>query len=62
LAICWQMIRVNIAYAAAIAFVVGLFMIVYCAMIFPFLKSFVTLFISIVLCIASIHALLTIKT
>jgi hypothetical protein len=62
LAICWYMIRINIVHAAAIAFVTGLFMVIYCAMIFPFLKSFVTLFISIILCIASLHAWITIKT
>jgi len=49
--ISWMMLRQGIVWGTVIGFVVGISMIVYCAMIFPFLKSFVTLLISIALCI-----------
>jgi hypothetical protein len=51
--ISWLMVRHGIALGAIAAFVIGLGMIVYCAMIFPFLKSIVTLLLSIVLCVIS---------
>ena len=51
--ISWLMLRQGIAWGALIGFVIGTGMIVYCIMIFPFLKSLVTLIISIVVCVAS---------
>ena len=49
--ISWMMLRQGVAWGALIGLVVGIGMIIYCLMIFPFLKSFVTLFISIMICI-----------
>ena len=45
--ISWMMLREHNQWGAIIGFVIGTGMIVYCVMIFPFLKSFFTLFISI---------------
>ena len=55
LAICWYAVRSNIVYGAVIGFVIALSMIVYCFMIFPFLKSFITLILSIILAVACIN-------
>ena len=44
----WMMLRSGNSWGAAIGLITGISMIIYCAMIFPFLKSFGTLFISIV--------------
>src|SRR4051812_28035979 len=57
LLVCWYMLRANINYGAIIGLIVAIGMIVYCAMIFPFLKSFVTLFLSFVLGIVCIMRL-----
>jgi hypothetical protein len=51
--ISWFMLRQGIVWGAIISFTTGLSMIIYCGMIFPFLKSFVTLFISIAVCLVS---------
>jgi len=61
LVICWFMARHGISYSYLLALVIALGMIVYCAMIFPFLKSFVTLGISIVLCILCVSKWLNFK-
>jgi hypothetical protein len=42
------------AHAAMICVIAGLFMLIYCALIFPFLKSFVTIAISIMLIVVAI--------
>src|ERR1041384_2281583 len=47
--VCWQLTRINPAYAGIAGLIIAAGMVVYCAMIFPFLKSFVTLVISIML-------------
>lgn len=47
--ISWHMSRSNPQYAGITGFAVAAGMVVYCAMIFPFLKSFVTLLISLIL-------------
>lgn len=47
LTVCWWMLRSGVTYGAIIGFIVALGMLVYCAMIFPFLKSFGTLAITI---------------
>jgi len=51
--VSWLMLRQGVNWGALIGLVVGLGMIVYCAMIFPFLKSIVTLFLSLIICIIS---------
>lgn len=48
-AISWYMLKEGLAYGAYVGLVIAIGMIVYCLMIFPFLKSFVTLFISLAL-------------
>ena len=54
--ISWMMLKQGIVWGAVTGFVVAAGMIVYCAMIFPFLKSIFTLLISIVVCIVcAIH-------
>ena len=45
--IAYQMAKNNVYYGALIGIVIAISMLVYCFMIFPFLKSFVTMFISI---------------
>ena len=52
--ISYQMMLREIPYGAAIGVVVAIGMLVYCAMIFPFLKSLITIIISILLLIACI--------
>jgi hypothetical protein len=59
--ICWQMVKANIMYGAVIGMVIAIGMIVYCGMIFPFLKSFVTLALSVFLAIACILNVTNIK-
>jgi len=51
--VSWMMVRQGIALGAIAAFIIGVGMIVYCAMIFPFLKSIVTLILSIIICVVS---------
>jgi hypothetical protein len=55
--VCWLMMRNGIQYGAIISIILGVFMLIYCGMIFPFLKSFVTIAISIMLIIVSIKAI-----
>jgi hypothetical protein len=57
LGFCYFMMRQNIVYGAWISIVIGIFMLIYCAMIWPFLKSMVTVTLSIMLIIVSIKAL-----
>ena len=47
LLICWQMQRAGNSYAYIIAFIIALGMLVYCGMIFPFLKSIITTLVSL---------------
>ncbi len=54
LAASWWMLRAGNTGGAVIGLIVGVGMLIYCAMIFPFLKSFGTLAVSILLCIACI--------
>jgi hypothetical protein len=54
---CWQFGKTQPGQAAVIGLIVACGMLVYCAMIMPFLKSFVTLFISIVLAATCIYKL-----
>lgn len=54
---CYFMMLSRIQGGALIALITGIGMLIYCAMIFPFLKSFGTIAISIFLIILSIRAL-----
>jgi hypothetical protein len=54
----WLMIRQGVHWGYIIGAIVALFMIVYCAMIFPFLKSFGTLLISILVFLVCILQLM----
>jgi hypothetical protein len=47
--VCWFMLRQNQVFGFGISMIVSLFMLIYCAMIFPFLKSFGTILISLIL-------------
>jgi hypothetical protein len=53
--VSWQAAKSQPNWAAMTGLVVAAGMIVYCAMIFPFLKSFVTLVLSIILALACLH-------
>jgi hypothetical protein len=54
---CWQLARQHVLQGPAIGLVIATGMVVYCLLIFPFLKSFVTLGISGTLAIACIAML-----
>lgn len=55
--VCYLMLLNKIQYGALISIIVAAFMLLYCIMIFPFLKSFGTMAISIMLIAASIKAM-----
>lgn len=55
--VCYLMMLNKIQCGGLISIIVAGFMIVYCLMIFPFLKSFVTMAISIMLIIVSVKAM-----
>ncbi len=55
--VCYFMMLNKIHYGAWISIIVAAGMLVYCLMIFPFLKSIVTMAISIMLIIVSVKAL-----
>ena len=55
--VCYLMLLNKIQYGAVISIIVAAFMLLYCSMIFPFLKSFGTMVISIILLAASIKAM-----
>jgi hypothetical protein len=55
--VCWLMMLNKIQCGAVIAIILAAFMLLYCAMIFPFLKSIGTILISIMLIIVSIKAM-----
>lgn len=54
---CWLMMLSKIQCGGVISIIVAGFMILYCLMIFPFLKSYVTMVISVFLIIAAIKAI-----
>lgn len=56
--ICWLMMLHTIQCGGLIGIVVAAFMLLYCAMIFPFLKSIGTIIISVLLIIVSIKAMI----
>lgn len=47
LSVCFIMLKNNIQYGSWIALITGIFMVIYCLMIWPFLKSIVTLLINV---------------
>ncbi len=55
--VCWIMIRQQIWWGALISSIVAGFMLIYCAMIYPFLKSIATIALSIILEIVSFLAM-----
>jgi hypothetical protein len=55
--VCWLMMLNKIQCGAVISIIIAAFMLLYCAMIFPFLKSIGTILISIMLIIVSIKAM-----
>jgi hypothetical protein len=55
--VCFFMMLNKIRGGALICIIVATGMLIYCAMIFPFLKSFGTIIISIMLLIASVNAM-----
>lgn len=54
---CWLMMLSKIQCGGVISIIVAGFILVYCLMIFPFLKSYGTMAISIVLIIVAIKAI-----
>lgn len=54
--VCWLMMLSKIQCGPTIAIIVAAFMILYCAMIFPFLKSFGTIAMSVMVIIVAIKA------
>ena len=56
--VCWLMMHNKIQYGGFISIIVATFMLIYCAMIFPFLKSIGTIVISVILIIVSIKAMM----
>ena len=55
--VCYLMMLSKIQCGGLIGIIMGVGMLVYCAMIFPFLKSFGTIIISILLIIVSMKAI-----
>ncbi|MFC5271180.1 hypothetical protein [Adhaeribacter terreus] len=55
--VCWLMMLNKIQCGGVISIIIALGMLLYCAMIFPFLKSYLTMAISIILIIVSIKAI-----
>ena len=57
--VCYLMTLNKIQYGPIIGMILAAGMVIYCMMIFPFLKSFVTLFISIIVIIVCVRTYLT---
>ena len=56
--VCWIMMLNKIPYGGFLSIITAFFMLLYCAMIFPFLKSIGTIIISILLIIVSIKTMI----
>ncbi len=56
---CWLMMLSKIQCGGVIGIIVAVFMLLYCLMIFLFLKSYATIAISLFLIIASVKAIYT---
>jgi len=59
--ICFSMVSNKIPYGALISSILAIAMLVYCGMIYPFLKSYFTMFLSLMVIIVSIRAWLVIQ-
>jgi hypothetical protein len=59
--ICFSMVSNKIPYGALISSILAIGMLVYCGMIYPFLKSYFTMFLSLMVIIVSIRAWLVIQ-
>ncbi len=55
--VCYIMMLNKIEYGGFINIIIGVSMLIYCGMIFPFLKSIGTIIVSIILIIVSIKAM-----
>lgn len=55
--VCYLMMLNKIQCGGTISIIIAVGMIIYCAMIFPFLKSFGTMAISVILIIVSVKAI-----
>ncbi len=55
----FAMVRNNISYSAGLGIVTALFMLVYCCMIFPFLKSIATMVVSAIVLIIGIKLMIS---
>lgn len=55
--VCYLMLLNKIQCGGLISIIIGIGMLLYCALIFPFLKSFGTILISLILIIVSIRAM-----
>ena len=56
--VCWLMMLSKIQCGGLISIIVAAFMLLYCGMIFPFLKSIGTIVISVLLIIVSLKAMM----
>jgi len=59
--ICFSMVSNKIPYGALISSILAIAMLVYCGMIYPFLKSYFTMFLSLMVIIVSIRVWLVIQ-
>jgi len=59
LLVCYIMLLNKIQFGAWVSLIIAVGMLVYCGMIFPFLKSFGTMIISLILVAVSIKAMLS---
>lgn len=59
--ICFSMVSNKIPYGALISSILAIAMLVYCGMIYPFLKSYFTMFLSLMVIIVSVRAWLVIQ-
>lgn len=59
LGVCFMMMQNNIQYSGWIALITGIGMLLYCCMIWPFLKSIVTILITIMVIIVALRFNLT---
>lgn len=55
--VCWTMLSNKVQYGGLLGIIVAGFMLIYCLMIFPFLKSYVTMVISIIVIAVCVKAI-----
>jgi hypothetical protein len=59
--VCYAMLLNKVPYGALVAGILAAAMLVYCGMIYPFLKSYFTMFLSLMVIIVSIRSYLLIQ-